>query len=180
MQSHKSPPSAPSGKDSKINSRYSKSPSGFSDQAVDEITATLNSILADVFALYIKTKNFHWHVSGPHFRDYHTLLDEQAAELLAITDDIAERVRKVGGTTLRSVSHVAKLQRLLDSDGEHISANQMLAELCGDNKTLSRFFKEAKEICDKHQDIATSAMIDVWVDEAERRTWFLHESAQQN
>ena len=154
------------------------SPSGIGEQGVAEIAGCLNALLADAFALYIKTKNFHWHVSGPHFRDYHLLFDEQAAQILAITDDIAERVRKLGTTTVRSIRDIAKLQRVLDNDADCVEAEAMLLELCEDNKTLTNRMREAKEVCDSHQDVATSAMIDVWVDEAERRAWFLFESAR--
>lgn len=157
---------------------YLATPSGISEQGVKEISAVLNAIIADAFALYIKTKNFHWHASGPHFRDYHLLFDEQAAQIMAITDDIAERVRKVGGSTIRSISGIAKLQRVLDNDAEFVEAADMLAELCEDNKTLADRLRDAKEVCDTHRDVATSAMIDVWVDEAERRTWFLFETAK--
>lgn len=154
-------------------------PSGIGEEGVHEISAVLNALLADCFALYVKTKNFHWHASGPHFRDLHLLFDEQAGQLLAITDDIAERVRKIGGLTIRSVSNIAKLQRVLDNDAVYVEPEDMLLELCEDNRQLADRMRDAKEICDSHRDIATSAMVDVWVDEAERRTWFLYETAQR-
>ncbi len=154
-------------------------PTHLTAEATKNISGVMNAILADIFALYIKTKNFHWHMSGPHFRDYHLLFDEQAAEILGAVDAIAERVRKVGGCTIRSVSHVAKLQRVLDNDADYVDPEDMLAELCEDNKTLARHLRDAKEVCDKFEDVATSALIDGWVDEAERRTWFLFESAQR-
>ena len=144
-----------------------------------DIAGILNALLADVFALYIKTKNFHWHVSGPHFRDYHLLLDEQAQQLFAITDDIAERVRKIGGTTLRSIGHVARLQRVLDNDADYVEPLDMLAELREDNKTLAANLREAHDICDEHRDLATTSLIETWIDETERRTWFLFETARQ-
>jgi len=136
----------------------------------------LNALLADGFALYLKTKNFHWHVSGPHFRDYHLLLDAQAAQILAITDPIAERVRKLGGTTLRSVGHIARLQRIEDDDREKVSAADMLAELRKDNLAFVESIRELKKIADETGDNATSGLADTWTDEAEERAWFLAES----
>jgi starvation-inducible DNA-binding protein len=138
----------------------------------------MNAILADVFALYMKTKNFHWHMSGPHFRDYHLLLDEQADQLFAMTDAIAERVRKVGGTTLRSIGHIARSQRILDNDAEYVEPEDMLAELREDNQTLAARLREAHGVCEDHNDIATASLIEVWVDETERRTWFLFEASR--
>jgi starvation-inducible DNA-binding protein len=139
----------------------------------------MNAILADAFSLYLKTKNFHWHMSGPHFRDYHLLLDEQADQIYAMTDPIAERVRKLGGTTLRSIGHIARLQRVLDNDAEYVEPSDMLAELREDNKTLAARLRGAHDLCDEHHDIATASLIEVWVDETERRTWFLFETSRQ-
>jgi len=136
----------------------------------------MNAILADVFALYLKTKNFHWHMSGPHFRDYHLLLDEQADQLFAMTDPIAERVRKIGGLTLRSIGHIAQLQRISDNDAEFVDPSDMLAELREDNKSLAERLREAHNVCEEHRDLATGSLIEVWIDETERRTWFLYES----
>jgi starvation-inducible DNA-binding protein len=139
----------------------------------------MNAILADVFALYMKTKNFHWHMSGPHFRDYHLLLDEHADQLFAMTDAIAERVRKVGGTTLRSIGHIARTQRVLDNDAEYVEPEDMLAELREDNQTLAARLREAHGVCEDHNDIATASLIEVWIDETERRTWFLFEASRR-
>ena len=147
--------------------------------ATKDIAAAMNAILADVFALYLKTKNFHWHMSGPHFRDYHLLLDEQADEVFAMTDPIAERIRKVGGTTLKSIGHIARTQRLLDNDAEYVEPQDMLAELREDNKTLAARLREAHNVCEEHRDIATASLIEVWIDETERRTWFLFEAGRQ-
>jgi starvation-inducible DNA-binding protein len=144
-----------------------------------DIAGAMNGILADVFALYLKTKNFHWHMSGPHFRDYHLLLDEQADQLYAMTDPIAERIRKVGGTTLRSIGHIARTQRVLDNDADYVQPLDMLAELRDDNKTLASSLREAHNVCDEHRDIATASLIEVWIDETERRTWFLFEASRQ-
>ena len=147
-------------------------------EATKDLSAALNVLLADVFALYLKTKNFHWHISGPHFRDYHLLLDEQADQIFAIADPIAERVRKVGGTTLRSVGHIARLQRVLDNDAEYVSPLDMLAELREDNKQLVNEMRRTHALCDEHDDVATASLIEVWIDEAERRTWFLFEASR--
>ena len=147
--------------------------------ASQSIAASMNAVLADVFALYIKTKNFHWHLSGPHFRDYHLLLDEQADQLYAMTDPIAERIRATGGTTLRSVGHIAKLQRLRDNDADYVEPLDMLAELREDNVTLIGRLREAHEVVDEHRDIATASLIENWIDEAERRAWFLFESGRR-
>lgn len=146
---------------------------------VKDISAALNLILADVFALYLKTKNFHWHMSGPHFRDYHLLLDEQADQLFAMTDPVAERVRKLGGITLRSIGQISRTQRLLDNDAEYVEPLDMLAELAEDNKTLTARLRETHNVCDKHRDVATASLIEVWIDEAERRTWFLFEATRR-
>ena len=146
--------------------------------ATADIAGALNAILADVFALYLKTKNFHWHMSGPHFRDYHLLLDEQADQLYAMTDPIAERIRKLGGTTLRSIGHIARTQRVLDNDADYVEPLDMLAELREDNKTLAARLREAHDVCDEHRDIASASLIEVWIDETERRTWFLFEASR--
>src|SRR6059036_3663127 len=146
-----------------------------SHAAVKDISATMNAILADVFALYLKTKNFHWHMSGPHFRDYHLLLDEHADQLFAMTDPIAERIRKIGGLTLRSIGHISRTQRVLDNDAEYVEPLDMIAELADDNKTLATRLREAHNVCDEHRDVATPSLIEVWIDETERRTWFLSE-----
>lgn len=144
--------------------------------ATKDIAGAMNAILADVFALYLKTKNFHWHMSGPHFRDYHLLLDEQADQLFAMTDPIAERVRKLGGGTVKSIGHISRMQRVLDNDAEYVEPRDMLAELADDNTTLSTRLREAHNVCEEHHDIATTSLIEVWIDETERRTWFLSES----
>jgi starvation-inducible DNA-binding protein len=147
--------------------------------ATKDIAAAMNGILADVFALYLKTKNFHWHMSGPHFRDYHLLLDEQADQLYAMVDPIAERIRKVGGTTLKSIGHIARTQRVLDNDADYVEPRDMLAELREDNKDFAARLREAHNVCDEHRDIATASLIEVWVDETERRTWFLFEASRR-
>ena len=149
-----------------------------SGNAVEEISSNLRRLLADVFALYVKTKNFHWHISGRHFRDYHLLLDEQATQIFAITDTIAERARKIGGTTIRSISDIARNQRLKDNNKEGVSPQEMIGELCEDNQQLTRSLRATHEICDRHNDVATASLIEVWIDEAERRTWFLYESTR--
>jgi starvation-inducible DNA-binding protein len=154
-------------------------PTDLSPNAVRDISGALNALLADVFALYFKTKNFHWHMSGPHFRDYHLLLDEHADQIFATTDAIAERVRKLGGMTLRSVGHVGRLQRILDNDAEFVAADDMLAELRDDNKQLTASMRETHGLCDEHGDIATASLLEVWIDEAERRTWFLFEACRR-
>jgi starvation-inducible DNA-binding protein len=138
----------------------------------------MSAILADVFALYLKTKNFHWHMNGPHFRDYHLLLDEQADQLFAMTDPIAERVRKLGGLTLKSIGHIARLQRVLDNDADYVEPLDMLAELREDNLALTARLREAHEVCDEHRDIATASLIETWIDETEQRTWFLFETCR--
>jgi starvation-inducible DNA-binding protein len=153
-------------------------PSDLKPNAVKDISGALNILLADMFALYLKTKNFHWHVSGPHFRDYHLLLDEQAAQIFATTDDIAERVRKIGGTTVRSIGHIGRLQRVLDNDADFVTPMDMLAELRDDNKQLTTSLREVHDVCDEHGDVATASLIENWIDEAERRTWFLFETTR--
>jgi starvation-inducible DNA-binding protein len=154
-------------------------PTGLSAEATRDISDALNAVLADVFALYLKTKNFHWHVSGPHFRDYHLLLDEQGQQIFATTDDIAERVRKVGGTTLRSIGHIAKLQRILDNDADYVDPQDMLAELRDDNNALAARLREAHSICDEQGDVASASLLEGWIDEAERRVWFLFEAGRR-
>jgi starvation-inducible DNA-binding protein len=146
--------------------------------AVRDIAGALNILLADVFALYLKTKNFHWHMSGPHFRDYHLMLDEQADQIFAVTDPIAERVRKLGRLTLRSIGHIGRLQRVLDNDADYVTPVDMLAELRDDNRQLVTNLREAQGLCDEHGDVATASLIEVWIDEAERRTWFLFEATR--
>src|SRR5436190_23523182 len=154
-------------------------PTDLTRSATKDIAGAMNAILADVFALYLKTKNFHWHMSGPHFRDYHLLLDEQADQLFAMTDPIAERVRKLGGLTLRSIGHIARTQRVLDNDAEYVEPLDMLAELAEDNKELATRLREAHNVCDEHRDVATASLIEVWIDETERRTWFLFEARRR-
>ena len=149
-----------------------------SHAAVKDISGAMNAILADVFALYVKTKNFHWHMSGPHFRDYHLLLDEQADQLFAMTDPIAERVRKLGAITLHSVGEIARNQRVLDNDAEYVEPLDMLAELAEDNKTMAARLREAHNVCEEHRDVATTSLIEVWIDETERRAWFLFEATR--
>jgi starvation-inducible DNA-binding protein len=151
---------------------------GIEPHAVVKISAGLTVILADLFALYVKTKNFHWHISGPHFRDYHLLLDEQSEQIFATTDAIAERVRKIGGATLHSIGHIARLQRIVDNDSESVAAEDMLAELCEDNRQLTVNLRSAHALCDKHGDVASASLIEIWIDEAERRTWFLYEATR--
>jgi starvation-inducible DNA-binding protein len=154
-------------------------PSDLDAKATADIQGAMNAILADVFALYLKTKNFHWHMSGPHFRDYHELLDEQADQLFGMTDPIAERVRKIGGRTLHSIGHVSRLQRIKDNDAQYVEPLDMLAELREDNKTLAGRLREAHNVCDEHRDIGTASLIEMWIDETERRTWFLFEASQR-
>jgi starvation-inducible DNA-binding protein len=154
-------------------------PTDLGTAASADIAGGMNAILADVFALYLKTKNFHWHMSGPHFRDYHLLLDEQADQLYAMTDPIAERIRKTGGSTLRSIGHIARIQRIKDNDAEYVAPNDMLAELREDNQTLAARLREVHDMVDEHRDIATASLIENWIDETERRTWFLFESSRR-
>ena len=154
-------------------------PSNLGANATRDIAGALNALLADMFALYLKTKNFHWHVSGPHFRDYHLLLDEQADQIFAVIDAIAERVRKVGGTTVRSIGHIARLQRIADNDADYVTPPDMLAELRDDNLRLTAAMRETHSLCDEHGDVATASLIEVWIDEAERRVWFLFEADRQ-
>ena len=154
-------------------------PTDLAAAATKDITGGMNAMLADVFALYLKTKNFHWHMSGPHFRDYHLLLDEQADQIYAMADPIAERIRKLGGTTLRSIGHISRLQRVLDNDADYVEPLDMLAELREDNKSLAARLREVHNVCDEHRDIATASLIEVWIDETERRTWFLFEASRK-
>jgi starvation-inducible DNA-binding protein len=155
-------------------------PTDLQPKATKDLSAALTTLLSDVFALYLKTKNFHWHMSGPHFRDYHLLLDEQGSQIFATTDDIAERVRKIGGTTLRSIGQISRLQRLLDNDAEYVTPLDMLAELRDDNKQLISFMRGAHELCDEHGDVATASLLENWIDEAERRVWFLFEATRRS
>jgi len=152
--------------------------SDISSESVKDISGALNALLADVFALYLKTKNFHWHMSGPHFRDYHLLLDEQGEQIFAVTDDIAERVRKIGGTTIRSIGHIARLQRIEDNDAEYVTAKDMLSELYEDNKALVLSMKAAHDLTDEAGDVATTSLLENWIDEAQRRAWFLFEATR--
>jgi starvation-inducible DNA-binding protein len=154
-------------------------PSDLKAGATKDIAGAMNAILADVFALYLKTKNFHWHMSGPHFRDYHLLLDEQSDQIFAMTDPIAERIRKVGGNTIRSIGNIARLQRISDNDAEYVEPEDMLSELREDNKSLAARLREAHNVVDEHNDIATASLIEVWIDETERRTWFLFEASRK-
>ena len=156
-----------------------ETPTDLKPNSVRDIAGALNLLLADMFGLYVKTKNFHWHISGPHFRDYHLLLDEQADQIFATTDIIAERVRKIGGMTVRSIGHIGRLQRIKDNDADFVDALDMLAELREDNKTLAARLREVHNVCDDHRDIATASLIEVWIDETERRTWFLFEASRR-
>src|SRR5277367_1126511 len=150
-----------------------ETPTDLNHEGVTEITTALRQLLADAFALYLKTKNFHWHMTGQHFRDYHLLLDEHSEQIFAMTDDIAERARKIGGTTIRSIGDVSRHQRLKDNDDQRVSPKDMLAELGADNQTLTRYLRSAHETCEKKNDVASASMIEVWIDQSERRTWFL-------
>jgi starvation-inducible DNA-binding protein len=155
-----------------------QTPSHYDSNAIRDLSGALTALLADSFALYLKTKNFHWHVSGPHFRDYHLMLDEQGDQIFAMTDPLAERVRKIGGTTLRSIGHVARLQRVEDNDADYVTPEDMLAELRDDNKDLVGRLREAHDLCEEHEDVATASLIEVWIDETERRVWFLFEATR--
>jgi starvation-inducible DNA-binding protein len=148
-------------------------PTDLTRSATKDIAGAMNAVLADVFALYLKTKNFHWHMSGPHFRDYHLLLDEQGQELFAMTDLIAERIRKIGGGTIKSIGQISRLQRVLDNDADYVEPSDMIAELAEENKTLAGRLREVHNVCEEHRDVATASLIEVWIDESERRTWFL-------
>ncbi len=155
-----------------------QTPSNLPSNATTDISAALTTLLADTFVLYLKTKNFHWHMSGPHFRDYHLMLDEQSDQIFAMTDDMAERARKIGGTTLRSLGHAARLQRLSDNDAEYVTPLDMLAELRDDNLQLTAYMRETHDLCDEHGDVATASLLENWIDETERRTWFLFETTR--
>jgi starvation-inducible DNA-binding protein len=155
-----------------------RTPTDLSEQAVDDISAALNALLADTFALYVKTKNFHWHASGPHFRSYHLLLDEQAEQIGKSIDILAERVRKLGGTTIRSIGHIKKLQRLNDNDDEFVTPTDMLRELMADNKAIVENMRKAHKLADDHNDVATASLLEVFIDEAEKRNWFLFEASR--
>jgi starvation-inducible DNA-binding protein len=154
-------------------------PTALTAAASKDISAALTVLLADMLALYLKTKNFHWHMSGPHFRDYHLLLDEQGEQIFAATDAVAERARKIGGTTLRSISHASRLQRLLDNDADYVTPLDMLAELRDDNRQLTTYMRETHALCDEHGDVASASLLENWIDEAERRTWFLFETSRE-
>jgi starvation-inducible DNA-binding protein len=153
-------------------------PTNLDSNAVRDLSGALTTLLADFFALYVKTKNFHWHVSGPHFRDYHLMLDEQADQIFGATDAIAERVRKIGGTTIRSIGQISRQQRILDNDADYVTPLDMLAELRQDNLQLTASMRETHGLCDEHGDVATASLLEVWIDEAERRTWFLFEASR--
>jgi starvation-inducible DNA-binding protein len=171
-----------SGKTSELRQRREAplvTPTDLTRSATKDIAGAMNAILADVFALYLKTKNFHWHMNGPHFRDYHLLLDEQGDQLFAMTDPIAERIRKIGGPTLKSIGHISRTQRVVDNDADYVEPLDMLAELAEDNKTLTARLREAHNVCDEHRDIATASLIEVWIDETERRAWFLFEATRR-
>ena len=154
-------------------------PTDLSAEATRDIAGAMNAILADVFALYLKTKNFHWHLSGPHFRDYHLMFDEHADQLFAMTDPVAERIRKIGGSTLKSIGQISRLQHVLDNDAEYVDPEDMLAELCEDNKVLTARLRESHNVCDEYRDLATASLIETWIDETERRTWFLFEASRR-
>jgi starvation-inducible DNA-binding protein len=155
-----------------------QTPTDLGANANRDIPAALRALLADVFALYLKTKNFHWHISGPHFRDYHLMLDEQSEQIFAMTDDIAERARKIGGTTLRSIGQIAREKRILDNDADYVDPQDMLAELRSDNQQLTREMRRVHELCDEYGDVATASLLENWIDETERRIWFLYESSR--
>jgi starvation-inducible DNA-binding protein len=156
-----------------------ETPTDLKSNEVKDIAGALKILLADVFALYVKTKNFHWHMSGPHFRDYHLLLDEQSDQIFAMTDDIAERARKIGGMTLHSIGEIDRLKRVLDNDAEYVTPEDMLAELRDDNKQLVAHMRETHDLCDEHGDVATTSLLENWIDESERRTWFLYEATRR-
>ena len=167
-----------SAQDTKVHKSASlETPTDLTPDAVRDISGALNILLADMFALYLKTKNFHWHMSGPHFRDYHLLLDEQGDQIFATTDALAERVRKIGGTTLRSIGHIARLKRILDNDADYVTPKDMLAELRDDNRQLTKEMHGAHSLCEEQGDVATASLLENWIDEAERRSWFLFEAS---
>jgi starvation-inducible DNA-binding protein len=169
--------SARTGKDVHVRERLG-TPTDLKSEATRDISAALAGLLADVFALYMKTKNFHWHMSGAHFRDYHLLLDEHGDQIFAMTDPIAERARKIGGTSLRSIGDISRRQRILDNDAEYVDPKDMLAELRDDNKSLTSAMREVHDVCDEYGDVATASLLEVWIDETERRTWFLFEATR--
>jgi starvation-inducible DNA-binding protein len=154
-------------------------PTTLGTNATADIAGALTALLADVFVLYLKTKNFHWHMSGPHFRDYHLMLDEQGEQIFAMTDDIAERARKIGGTTIRSIGHIATVKHIADNDADFVTAEDMLAELKEDNLAFTQGMRQTRNVCDGHGDVATASLIENWIDEAERRTWFLFETTRR-
>jgi starvation-inducible DNA-binding protein len=156
-----------------------QTPNDLGTNAMKDLSGALNALLADTFALYLKTKNFHWHMSGPHFRDYHLLLDEHGDQIFAMTDPIAERVRKLGGVTIHSIGQIARLQRIKDNDADYVTPEDMLAELREDNKQLTTSLRETHDLCDEHNDVATASLIEVWIDETERRVWFLYEAGRR-
>lgn len=156
-----------------------QTPSNYDSNAIRDLSGALNALLADTFALYLKTKNFHWHMSGPHFRDYHLLLDEQSDQIFAMTDPLAERVRKIGGTTLHSIGEIARLQRVEDNDAPYVTPQDMLAELRDDNKDVALRMREVHDLCDEKNDVATASLLENWIDEAERRVWFLYEATRE-
>ncbi len=172
----------PTKTDTKVRWRVAplETPTDLPLNATRDISAALTTLLADMFALYLKTKNFHWHISGRHFRDYHLLLDEQGEQIFATTDDIAERARKIGGTTLRSIGHIARLQRVLDNDADYVTPLDMLAELRDDNLQMTVRLRAAHTLCDEHGDVASASLLETWIDEAERRTWFLYEATRRD
>jgi starvation-inducible DNA-binding protein len=156
-----------------------ETPTDLGENAVKDISGAINRLLADAFALYLKTKNFHWHMTGPHFRDYHLLLDEQGEQIFATTDDLAERVRKIGGNTLRSIGDISRHQTIEDNDAEYVTPEDMLAELREDNQTMARAMREAHGLCDEHGDVATASLLETYIDETERRAWFLYEATRR-
>ena len=172
----KAKPAAPSAKTRRM--APINTPTDLAAKATPQLQGSLNALLADIFALYLKTKNFHWHMSGPHFRDYHLMLDEQATQIYAVVDDLAERVRKIGGTTIRSIGHIARLQRVLDNDADFVEPQGMLAELRDDNRDLVVRMREAHELTDELKDVVTTSLLENWIDEAERRAWFLFEATR--
>ena len=167
-------------KDSKVQDLPLETPTDLASKATGDIAASLTTLLADAFALYLKTKNFHWHMSGQHFRDYHLLLDEHSDQIFAMTDPMAERVRKSGGMTLRSIGHIGRLQRILDNDAGYVTPLDMLAELRDDNKQMAASMREIHSLCDEHEDVATASLLETWIDETERRTWFLFEATRRD
>ena len=167
-------------KGSKLQDLPLETPTDLTSKATQDIAAALTTLLADTFALYLKTKNFHWHMSGRHFRDYHLLLDEQGDQIFAMTDPMAERARKIGGMTLRSVGHISRLQRILDNDAGYVTPLDMLAELRDDNKKMAASMREMHSLCDEYEDVATASLLETWIDETERRTWFLFEATRRD